>query len=179
MKKVLFSIALTLSLMATTTQAQSLQSVEKSQFSATSNPSSLSVTIWFGRGGCNPGFGICRIDIGNRVSSQLDPNQLTGTYFKNMDGTTTVELDGNKNRAFVDKLMANGKLELDKDYTFTAQEAQKLFGTTEAVTLKAAGYDLKKATKGKSDNQSRMARPSDGGTIHISIGKLVIVELVA
>jgi hypothetical protein len=166
MKKVLFSIALTFGLMATSTQAQSLQSVEKPEFATSSNRALPSVSIWFGRGGCNPGFGICRIDIGKSASSRLDPNQLTGNYFKNIDGTTTLELDGNKNRAFVDKLKANGKLELDKDYTFTAEEAQKLFGTTEVVTLKASGYDFK--------SPKSMARTA-GGSIEIRVGKLVII----
>ena len=188
MKKLFFFLMLALGLSATTIKAQNDsrvsmntttgkqtqgatfgEKVNAGLSSSSVSSSSRSVTIWFGKSGCRAGFGICRIDLDlKNAMSRMDDNQLKGTYTKNADGTATLELDGNSNRAFVDKLLANGKMELDQDYTFAPEVAKQLFGT-ETMSLRQGGWNLKENVK-RGDNNARMM----GGNITIVIGKLVI-----
>ena len=114
-----------LSLNTTTTYAQGLVSTENLAVrKGVQNPTNISnrfgITIYFGKAGCNPGFGICRIDIGNQTASPItSDNQLSGVANADAKGNVNIDLVSNAtNRAFVEKLKANGALEFDQNVSF-------------------------------------------------------------
>jgi hypothetical protein len=182
MKKLMTLCAIALSLNTITVNAQykpqdpptsltgvsmETQTVGRSK-SNISNNRSLPISIYFGKGGCTPGFGICRIDIGSQAVSRVtSDNQLTGTATSDDQGNLNIDLVSNAtNRAFVEKLKANGALEFDQDVSFK-EVAQKLQeGSATAKAANTAGYDVRANKK----VEARMI----GGTITITIGRVTI-----
>jgi hypothetical protein len=159
MKKLMILCAIALSLNTITVKAQEqttslagvsmeTQTVVKSKSNVKNNR--VGISIWFGKAGCNPGFGICRIDIGNQAASRVTAdNQLTGTASTDERGNLNLDLVSNAtNRAFVEKLKNNGALELDQDVSFreVVQKLQESGGSASAKAI-SPSYDLKQAKK--------------------------------
>jgi hypothetical protein len=177
MKKLMVLCAIALSLNTITVKAQEqttslagvsmeTQQVNRSKSNIKNNR--IGISIWFGKAGCNPGFGICRIDIGNQAVSRVTAdNQLTGTATTDDQGNLNIDLVSNAtNRAFVEKLKANGALEFDQDVSFKEVIQKLQEGSATAKTVNTLGYDIKANKK----VEARMI----GGTITIKIGSVTI-----
>jgi hypothetical protein len=181
MKKVMILCAIAFSLNTITVKAQykpqdpptslsgvsmETQTVVKSKSNIKNNR--IGISIYFGKGGCATGFGICRIDIGNQAISRItSDNQLTGTATSDDQGNLNIDLVSNPtNRAFVEKLKANGALEFDQDVSFKEVIQKLQEGSSSAKAANTTGYDVRANKK----VEARMI----GGTITITIGRVTI-----